>query len=774
MSKLSGTIDRVIFTNSDNGYTIAKIIIKTATGNKSIKEFLKIAEMVAKPVDVTTTVVFTSFGVSKNLAYEFEGEWTKSKFGEQFEATSAQLIVPSTAEGLIKYLSSDAFSGIGPVLAKNIVKKFGDKTLEVLNHSIDDLISVKGVSEKKLAKIKDAWNENKEMNSIMAFLRSHDLSQNIANAIFEEYKEDCVSKILEDPYSLVEKIKGLGFKTADKIYLDLGGEKDSDKRVLAAINFTILEAENDGHCYQYKKQIYDSVERLLAVRLGDRLDGLLNELVRKGDIKVLEIVGEERLYNRKTFEAEQYCVKSVKELLERKCDIDEDIIEKWKEDNKNDKLKLSEEQENHIIGVIKSCNICTFSGSAGTGKSFSTRKLCDFYELQNYQIIQITPTGKSSQVLSEKTGRPSSTIHRLLKFNPEINGFVYNEKNKLKREEGKDGILLILDESSMVNLEIFYSLFKALDTTDKNLKFVQIGDPQQLESIGTACIFKDLILSNKVPFFKLTKTFRQDNGDESEIIRSANLIAKGVYPEIQNPLINPQLWSGNIDCLFIETAERENGKFPYEYNKNISMRYDLDTMDMIKKIYSDTIPKYIGDDTEIQILSPRNTGPLGNFEINNQIQNLVNKKSNKKPELKIGQKTVRLGDRVMETKNNYELNVFNGMIGKVININSEEVEAIIDFEEIGQVKYEKKDLKTVDLAYSYSIHKSQGSSAKVVIIILTNSSYMMNTRSLAYTAITRGRTKVIFIGEKSALAHSVKNVSATKRQTSVQELLNID
>ena len=737
IDKLVGVVDRILFKNQENGYHVLSV------GMEPLKE---------------TTVTINHPNIFEGFTYEFTGEWsTHAKFGNQFKALTAQEVLPSTVDGLKAYLASSFFPGIGPVIANRVIDHFGENVIEVFNKDIDKLLSVPGISQRKLEAIKVSWEKNKEINEIMMFLQQYSISTLYAKKIYEFYGKNCVSQVLTNPYKLAKDIAGIGFLYADKVALQAGFSEVGMERIHACIHFILDQGASDGHCYLYEKQITTKSTELLKTDLKGRVKDALDIMERMDEIKIVVVEGDKdtRYYSRKLYYNEKYCAEKIHLLKENtsRVDVHADLLEKIKDD-----IILSDEQQNAVLGIIgKGVSILT--GGPGVGKTQSTKKVVRLLLQLGFDIVLAAPTGRASQRMTELIGYQSSTIHRLLVWDHENNAFVKNEMNTINAD------FIIIDESSMVDINLAAALLKA---TPANAQILFIGDADQLPPVGPGDFFRDLINSKIVPVFKLNQIFRQ--GKESLIIKYAYEINNQKMPTIDTPLMNPELWSDGTDCLFVDSGIPEAHKKKSEYPKWSSLRYDLDFIGVISKLYIESIPKYIGSDKEIQILMPMNIGDFGTIKVNQTIQELINPLTDTKKEIKIKERILREGDKVIQTKNNYDLEVFNGDIGRIGSIDKEKTELIVKFSD-REVIYAKSDIFELDLAYAISIHKSQGSEFDCVILPLMMGHYRMLYKQLIYTGLTRAKKFAVFVGQRKALELSVKNSNAQVRQTSLRTML---
>jgi exodeoxyribonuclease V alpha subunit len=732
-----GVIEKILYVNEENNYHVLNV------------ETLEMKK--------ETKVTITQPNIYEGLTYEFKGEWTSHpKFGKQFKANFALEKQPSTKEGLRAYLQSSFFSGIGPVIANRIVEHFGEDVIKTLNENPDAMLKVPGISKAKLKAIKETWEKNHEMNDIMIFLRQHGISNLYATKIYEFYGKNCVAQILNNPYKLTNDISGIGFTSADKIALSAGFKEDSVQRVKAAIAYVIEQASNDGHCYLLFEQITTRAMELLKLQESPDFFTLLMSMERSQEIKVLKIAGKDkRYYDRKIYFNETYCCEKIHALLQNnmKVHVHEDLI-----NSSEDKIKLSEEQALAVKGIL-GCSVSVLTGGPGTGKSTITKKIVDILLEVGKKVVLAAPTGRAAKRMTEVIGKEATTIHRLLSWDHINGGFLKNEGNPISAD------VIIIDESSMKDINLAASLLKA---TPYDAQIIFIGDADQLEPVGPGNFFKDLIKSNIVPIFKLNRIFRQ--GKESLIIKYAHEINTGVIPNIETPLLNPDIWTNGSDCVFVDSGLSELNADKQSYPAWSSLRYGLDVVEMTVKLYIESLPKYIGKEKEIQILIPMNVGDLGNAKMNEKIQAIVNPPSSEKGEIKLKDRILREGDKVIHTKNNYDLEVYNGDIGRITDVYPGSNELTVKFSDDREVDYKKSDILDLDLAYSISIHKAQGSEFDCVIMPIMNQYYRMLFRNLIYTGLTRAKKFAVFVGQRKALETAVNNFNYEERQTSLKEM----
>lgn len=730
--KIIGIVERIVFKNNENGYHILGIELQNN--------------------EKATITAFHPI-IHEGLTYEFTGNWTNHPtYGKQMKSETVFEVPPNTKEGLRAYLSSSFFPGIGPALSQKIISYFKDDVIKVMNEDIDKLLLVPGISPKKLEGIKKSWKENDEINDIMMFLQQFGISTVYAAKIYKHYGNGCVQKIKENPYSLAMDVKGIGFIYADKIALEVGIEPESEQRLEACIVHILESGSLDGHCYLLDGQISIQSTELLKVDVRDKISDSLNYMVRKGI--VMTFVGDDeeiRYYSKKLYYNENACANKIGELLlkNQNITISETII---KIEN------LSDEQKNAVFGVV-SKGVSILTGGPGCGKTYTTKTIVDVLLKLGKNIAICAPTGKAALKSSSVIGFEACTIHRLLGWDPENFGFLHNEKNPLPNN------FIIVEESSMIDINLMCSLLKAV-SIDCQILFV--GDHCQLSPVGPGAPFKDMIESNIVSSFKLNKIFRQAQG--SKIITSAHKINNGECPIIESPLENPDLWKSGEDCLFIDSGLGEANKSSKEYPTWSSLRYGLDVVDMVKKLYIETINKYYNT-SDIQILIPMKISDLGTIRINSLIQEAINPSQKNKNQIKFKDKVFREGDKVMHIVNNYDIEVFNGDIGWIQNIDEISGTSEIKFDMGRVVKYKKVDMLELEHAWAISIHKSQGSEFDCVILPIMPTYNRMLERSLIYTALTRSKKLAVFVGQRKSLEIAIKTINSSKRQTSLKELL---
>ncbi len=806
---IQGIVERVTFHNESNGWSVLKV--------KCFHDF-----------DVTSVIVHQT-KVFAGATMKFQGTWSNHpKFGRQFTATHSEEKKPASSAALEKYLGSGLIKGVGPKTAKRIVAHFGKNTLNVFEESIEDLLEVPLIAEKKLITIRDAWEEHRAIRDVMIFLQGHGISTLFAVRIFKKYGQDAIKFVTDNPYRLANDFYGIGFFSADKVALSLGLALDAPVRIFAGIRHILAASRDQGHCYLLLEQIDSEIRKLLELALPNLPEFLKKmedeNLLKKRTLEPATSNSKICYYSKTLYYDEQNSA----DLLLRLCGnlpVNTDKVAKWiKAYNAKQKFSLSQEQFKAITGLVsKGCGVLT--GGPGCGKTTTTKTLVSLLMAMGKRVLLAAPTGRAAQRMEEVIGLESKTIHRLLEF--QNGGFKRNRDYPLETD------VLIIDECSMLDISLAAALFSAVP---EHSQMILIGDSDQLPSVGAGNVLSDILRSKRIPTFHLQTIFRQ--AKESQIVSFAHAINRGEVPRIDSPFKNPDLWSDHCDCLFIDSNEatqeqlriikkakeqlslnkREenfgedklyyeeqskeasvkcNNNIPDKYNhidfgllqtaENSavelravlkkthpwsSLYYGLTASQIVMRLYSEWIPKYYGRDTEIQVLSPMTRGSLGTIKLNQNLQNCLNPAANDKTQISLGERILRVGDRVIHRKNNYDLGVYNGDIGIISSINSLDLGCTVRFlSDQRLVEYQKEQISELDLAYGITIHKSQGSEFDCVIIPLLSQHFKMLFRNLIYTGLTRAKKLAVFVGTRQALAMSVQNVDTAKRQTALAELL---
>ncbi|OEH85051.1 recombinase RecD [Desulfuribacillus stibiiarsenatis] len=702
MENLSGIVERITYQNEENGFCVIKIRSK---GHPDL-----------------VTIVGNLAAVNVGAVIRLKGDWRMdSKFGKQFSVQDYREEVPATVAGIEKYLGSGLIKGIGPVYAKKIVRKFKENTLHIIEDSPDRLIEVEGIGSKRVTIIKKAWQEQKEIKNVMLFLQSNGVSTAYAVKIYKTYGEKSIDIVQENPYRLAEDIWGIGFRTADKIALQMGIGKESFERCSAGIVFMLNELSNEGHCFATREQLIEKTEEILEISRPIIEETLGNILLNQTVI----MDEEDSIFLPSFYYSEVGTAKRIQEIIATNSQFQTvnaadtiGLIEKEQE------IAYDDIQKQAIQTAVQS-KFMVLTGGPGTGKTTTTLAIIQVFEHLGATVLLAAPTGRAAKRMSEATGKEAKTIHRLLEFKP-TEGYKKNEEDPLVCD------VLIIDEVSMVDIVLMYNLLKAVDN---KTVVILVGDIDQLPSVSAGNVLQDIIDSSIVNVVKLTRIFRQAQG--SAIITNAHRINKGEFPELSG--------SRDRDFFFIEQEHPEL------------------VASTIRDLCTKRLPNYYNIDAvnDIQVLCPMQRGESGAMNLNQILQEALNPCD---IVMKFGGTSYRLHDKVMQIKNNYDKNVFNGDIGKITAIDTEERTLIITFDGI-DVEYDVTELDEIMLAYATTVHKSQGSEYKVVVAPFTMQHFMMLQRNLLYTCVTRAKKVMVLVGTKQAIAMAVRNHKITQRNT---------
>jgi exodeoxyribonuclease V alpha subunit len=723
-SELEGQIERITYVNEETGYTVAKLMVSGSS----------------EPVTIVGNLIAPTPGEMLKL----KGAWlTHPKFGKQFKVTSHQTIVPATVSGVKKYLGSGLIKGIGPVMASRIVKKFGEKTLQVIDQNIDELHKVEGIGQKRVEMIEKAWKEQKQIRDVMIFLQGHGVSPTYATKIFRKYGWESISIVSKNPYRLATEIFGIGFLTADRIAQNIGFAKDAAARAEAGILYVLNELSEEGHVYYPYEQLVERCREILEVE-KDIIIRAIGTITFEGRIVIedlnrdLEVFqpNNKAVYLKRFHVSETGIAQHLTRLISspksiRKIDADKAV--QWVQGKIG--LSLAPRQIEAVMTASQE-KVMVITGGPGTGKTTIINALIRIYRQLGAKIFLAAPTGRASKRMTEATGYPARTIHRMLEFNPQNMGFQRDQDHPLEVD------VLILDETSMIDTTLMYHLLKALPS---QATLIMVGDVNQLPSVGPGNVLKDVISSGRVPVVELKDIFRQ--AGHSRIVVNAHRINTGLMPELSTK-------KGHLeDFYFIEQDEPEQA------------------LSTVMELVCERIPKRFGFDPveQIQVLAPMHKGLLGTESLNLNLQEALNPS---KEELSRGGRTFRLKDKVMQVRNNYEKEVFNGDIGKITSIDLESQEVIVTYEGI-PVRYETSELDEIILAYAISVHKSQGSEYPAVIVPILPQHHLLLQRNLIYTAVTRAKKLVVVVGSKKALATGIGNDRIMRRCTYLSERLKL-
>lgn len=716
MDEIFGYIERITYQNPENGYTVLQL---QERGKAKL-----------------TTVVGDMPTVQPGESIRCSGEWKNHLVhGSQFEVKKYKIEAPADVIGIKKYLGSGLVKGIGPVYANRIVDVFGENTLNIIDTEPDRLLEVSGVGKKRINFIKECWNEQRTIRDVMIFLQQYGISPTYSQKIFKAYGNDSIKKLKENPYCLAKDILGIGFCSADRVAEKMGVAKDSAQRIDSGVEYILSELSSNGHvCYPIE-EFLNEAELVLEVKL-DLINQRIDGLVQDNRIVVFDLAHEGTLtkfiWIRPLFLAEVGIAREIRRLNSNVCSLRNIDCQKaidWVQ--KRLEIELAENQK---IAVVKSLSekLQIITGGPGTGKSTITNSILEVTSALTDKIILAAPTGRAAKRMSEITGKKAVTIHSLLEYDFRKGGFKKNKSNPL------DCDLLIVDEASMIDTLLMYNLLKAVPNSSR---VIFVGDINQLPSVGPGNVLKDMISSNIISVTILNEIFRQAAG--SRIILNSHKINQGIFPDIKN--------EKNSDFFFIECIEKE------------------DVVNQIKSLVTHRLPKKYNFDAmeDIQVLSPMKKGILGTENLNNVLQEELNK--NKNSIFRFGKK-FQIGDKVMQIRNNYKKEVYNGDIGYITEIDQIEQLLFIDYEG-KKIEYTFSELDEIVLAYTVSVHKSQGCQFPCVVVIVHTTHFKLLHRNLLYTAVTRAKKLVVLVGTKKALFITVNNDEIKKRYTGLQQAI---
>ena len=705
MDRITCTVDRITYQNLENGYAVLQANVKGYREQQ--------------------TIVGNFFEVTVGAVLIVEGEWRVDKrYGRQFAAQSWTETLPATVTGMEKYLGSGLVKGIGPKFAKLIVSHFGLDTFKVIEEDIERLRELPGIGTSRISKIKESWEKQKDVKDIMVFLQSYGVSSTYAAKIYKTYAKESIEKVSKNPYCLADDIWGIGFKTADAIAKKMGYKDNDPRRCRSGILYTLSRLSDDGHVYAEREQLVKTARELL---LADEqpINDSIDEMIKSEDL----VLDNEAIFLPPFYYAECGVANKLKRLMgsteqslfEEQLDINQ-IVRKTH-------IHYDDVQVEAIRMAVNS-KVMVLTGGPGTGKTTTTLGIIAALQNIGMSILLAAPTGRAAKRMSEATGKEAKTIHRLLEYNP-AEGYGRNDENPL------EGGVLIVDESSMIDIILMNSLLKAVPT---HMRLILVGDVDQLPSVGAGNVLRDIIDSESVPVIRLTRIFRQ--AQSSRIITNAHRINQGQYPDISN--------GKTTDFFFIKQEDPTMAAAE------------------IVNIVKNRIPNaYHISTNDIQVLAPMQRSVVGATNLNIALQEAINPTGES---LNRGGFKYRKGDKVMQIRNNYDKDVYNGDIGKILEVNMEDRTLTVLFDN-RRIEYEDTDLDELTLAYATTIHKSQGSEYPVVVIPILMTHFMMLQRNLVYTGITRAKKICIIVGTTKALAYSIHNQVVLERNTRLKERL---
>ncbi len=733
---VKGVVENIVFQNVENGYTVADV-----DNNGEL-----------------VTIVGKMPALREGQLIVADGQFVSSaKWGEQFSVSSFEITEPTTIDGIKKYLSSGLVRGVGPVTANAIVDRFKEETLDVIEFNPLRLAEIKGISLSKAAEIGKTLFELRKMQDAVLFLQSYDISMHLSVKIYETYQNKTKDILKENPYKLVEDVQGIGFRTADKIAQKMGIAEDSDFRIRAGILHTLNESsEYDGNTYMPKDLLFENLEKLLLINVSfkkDEIQLILEKMVLDGLIKELVLDDKNAVMLTKFYVIEKKLAQKLLLLKVQAPILHLDLSTEISEFERINKMSFHSDQKNAIELAINK-GVCVITGGPGTGKTTIVKCILNLLKRLGKNVALLAPTGRAAKRLSESCGCEAKTIHRALMVDHTKIGkgdqvFLYNENNKFPFD------VVIVDEVSMVDVNLAYNLIKALKA---GAKLVLVGDKNQLPSVGAGNVLADIIASELIPYVNLTQIYRQE--ETSLIIQNAHLVNNGQMPILDN----------SCRDFFFEAKKEPQ-----------------DIMRTIVNMQCKRIPKFLNiEPTKIQVLAPMRNGVCGVDNLNNMIQAVLNPSTMKSPEILIGNTTFRIHDKVMQTVNNYDLEwkrlngkmlelgegVFNGDIGFITDVNIQQGSIEVTFEDGRVCEYPRNEISQLTLSYAITIHKSQGSEFDVVIIPMIGGAPSILTRNLLYTAITRAKQMVVLVGQKFHLQTMIRNNYTATRYSALKQFLN--
>ncbi len=724
--QLQGVVERLTYHSEESGYTVARL------------KAPRTRELI--------TVVGSFAHIQPGQTLQLTGVWRDHpQYGPQFQVNQYRETKPATLTGIEKYLGSGLIKGVGPVTAKRIVAHFGLETLEVIEHDIERLIEVPGVAKKRVRLIQAAWKLQQAIKEVMVFLQGHGVSTTYAVKIYKQYGDEAITRVTQNPYQMAEDIYGIGFLTADAIARNLGVAPGSEFRYRSGILHVLSEASDEGHCFLPQTELVERGAKRLALPdhqpNPEQLLGLTHQMALE-DALVLqggfgEQAGQFIGYAPPFFRAERSLAKRLHLLLSRPLAVDLPRVQGWIDRFIAKTGMPLSDQQRQAVKWAASQRICVLTGGPGTGKTFTTRTIVALWKAMGKSIALASPTGRAAQRLSEMTRQEAKTVHRLLEFAPKTFKFQRDSENPIPAQA------IVVDEASMLDLFLANSLVKAIPL---DAQLLLVGDTDQLPSVGPGNVLRDLMASGQIPVVRLTQVFRQ--AQASRIVSNTHRINQGQFPRLES--VSDQAQS---DCLWIGAAEPEQG------------------VQAIEEVITHLIPQRGFEAArDVQVLCPMTRGAVGTRHLNQILQALLNPPSPEKPELTRGGVRLRVGDRVIQQVNDYNRAVFNGDLGVISAIDLEEQAVTVEFAD-QSVDYDWADLNEIALSWAITIHKSQGSEYPVVILPLYKQHYLMLSRPLLYTGLTRAKQLAILVGPQQAIGLAVRQIKDQQRYTGLDRRL---
>lgn len=699
-------VERITYQNPENGYSVLKV---------KVKGYNDLVTLVGNLLEVPVGSVLLC-----------RGEWKVDKrYGSQFVAATWEETMPATVYGIEKYLGSGLVKGIGPRFARAIVQRFGTETIDIIETDIERLYEVPNIGRKRVAKIRESWEKQKDIKNVMLFLQGYGVSTAYAAKIYREYGKESIDKVRENPYRLADDIWGIGFKTADGIAAKMGYEKEDPRRCRSGILYTLGQLSDEGHVYAGEEQLVKTAGQLLEAgetAIRDTLAGML----QAEDL----ILDKDAIYLPPFYHAECGTSRRLRDLAQSTGRSLFDGLFDPSSLTAETGIEYDEVQLAAIRQAVTS-KVMVLTGGPGTGKTTTTQGIIAALKKAGLRVLLAAPTGRAAKRMSEATGMEAKTIHRLLEYNPQ-DGYKRNDENPL------EGDALIVDECSMIDILLMNNLLKAVPV---GMRLVLVGDIDQLPSVGAGNVLRDVIDSQRIPVVRLVRIFRQ--AQKSRIVMSAHAINRGKFPDTSN--------GRDTDFFFMKEEDPERAA------------------ESIVRLVKERLPRaYRESPDRIQVLTPMQRGVVGAANLNLLLQQALNPSGSS---LSRGGYTYRQGDRVMQLRNNYDKDVFNGDLGYIREVDTEERTLKVDFD--GKwVEYDATELDELTLAYATTIHKAQGSEYPIVVMPVLMTHFVMLQRNLIYTGITRAKKICVLLGAAKALAYAVRNVSVLKRNTRLKERLN--
>ena len=721
MATVSGSVDRIVFRNADSGFCVARFRLTDPESRQD-----------------STTSVGEMPAVRVGEVLRLTGEWqVHPVHGRNFRVERFEPELPSTRDGIERYLASGAIRGIGPVTAARIVDLFGDESMNVLDQSPELLREVTGISKGRLAVIEESWQTQKQIRDLSMFLQDHGISVGLAARIHAAYGDEAMDVISRDPYQLAHDIHGIGFRTADSVAAHLGIPRTSPSRYVAGLKYVLSEATESGHVFLPRGELLTRGATLLQAR-REELEPALLEMLRRGD----GVVEGDTVYLTPFYKAEAGAQRLLRRLsetpsalsLDPRIDPELEVVRAGESQG----LQLAARQSEAAIQALRE-KVSVLTGGPGTGKTSTLRTIIHALEALDISYALCAPTGRAAKRVAETTGRPASTIHRLLEYQPGTNTFGYDHVRPLPAD------FVIVDEVSMLDILLFYHLLKAVPPESH---LVLVGDADQLPAVGPGNVLRDLIASETIPTVTLTDLFRQARG--SQIVLAAHQVNRGEEPSIAN--------EADHDLFFVQADTDER------------------VVEAIKTLLRDRIPARFGLDPveDVQVIAPMHNGRAGVISLNTEIQGLLNPPRPGVPELNRANRIFRLGDKVMQIRNNYDKDVYNGDLGRIAEVSPEEGAVSVMFsgdEGAFPIEYSASDLDELVLAYAVSVHKAQGSEFPCVVMPVVTRHFMLLQRNLLYTAITRARRLCVLVGSRKALGIAAATDHGDRRYTALADRL---